>query len=100
IAKSRETFEERTLIPCTRCEYCMPCPSGVNIPWVFELYNNGKIYDDPNGSCFAYKTFVPENARANKCVECGVCETKCPQGIHISKLMRKVHATLGEGAPY
>jgi len=100
IDQVRTVFAERTLVPCTHCDYCMPCPSGVNIPWAFELYNNGKIYDDIGGSRFAYKAFMPENAHPDKCTGCGVCVSKCPQKIDIPSLMPKVHAVLGEGADY
>ena len=100
IDQVRTVFAERTLVPCTHCDYCVPCPSGVNIPWAFELYNNGKIYDDIGGSRFAYKTFMPENAHPDKCTGCGVCVSKCPQKIDIPSLMPKVHAVLGEGADY
>jgi predicted aldo/keto reductase-like oxidoreductase len=100
IAEVHDRFKERLLIPCTHCDYCMPCPSGIVIPWVFDIYNDGKIYDDIEGSRFAYKTFVPEKARADNCTGCATCESKCPQSIQISGLMPKVHGTLAEGKPY
>ncbi|HEY1406455.1 MAG TPA: aldo/keto reductase [Spirochaetota bacterium] len=100
IDKAREIFAERTLVPCTRCEYCMPCPSGVNIPGAFEYYNNGKIYDDLNGSRFLYEYNIAEDAQAGKCIGCGTCKGKCPQGIVIPSLMPKVHAVLCKGKPY
>ena len=87
-------FKERAPIPCTKCAYCMPCPSGVNIPRNFEMYNDGIVYDAMPGAKYAYKTFMPENENASNCTGCRTCEEKCPQKILISELMPKVHAAL------
>ncbi len=100
IAKVRAVFAERTLVPCTHCDYCMPCPSGVNIPWAFEIYNNGRIYDDLPGARFTYKVFMPDNAHPDKCTGCGVCESKCPQKIAIPSMMPKVHSVLAGESEY
>ena len=92
----RDKFNERMPIPCTKCGYCIPCPSGVNIPRIFELYNDGIIYDEMNGARFAYTRFTNENERANLCIECRTCEEKCPQKIPISGWMPKIHSILNE----
>jgi len=94
IEQVRSAFLKRTAVPCTKCGYCLPCPQGVNIPWILELYNNGIIYDDMPASRFAYGRFVPEAQRANLCNQCGQCEEKCPQGIKPGKLMSEIHAKL------
>ncbi len=94
IERVRATFLKRAAVPCTKCGYCLPCPQGVDIPGVLELYNNGVIYDDMAISRFIYNRFFPENERANSCTECGQCEEKCPQGIKPGKLMRTIHEKL------
>ncbi len=94
IKRVRSAFLKRTVAPCTKCSYCMPCPQGVNIPWLLELYNNGIIYNDMSASRFAYGRFVPEAQRANVCTQCGQCEQKCPQGINPGKLMPDIHEKL------
>jgi predicted aldo/keto reductase-like oxidoreductase len=33
-------LKEKTKVPCTACAYCMPCPSGVDIPGCFAAYND------------------------------------------------------------
>ena len=43
INQARTTFENLGVIPCTRCLYCQPCPNGVLIPQIFELFNNGVV---------------------------------------------------------
>lgn len=96
IAKVRGCFEARATIPCTKCRYCIPCPNNVDIPRNFELYNESIIYDDPQTSRNSYKHFFDEDAKANLCIGCKVCEEVCPQHIPISEWMPKVHAALTE----
>ena len=67
---------------------------------VFDLYNTGKMYEDPRSSRFVYNTFVAEAGRADKCIACGECEAKCPQNIAIGDWMPKVHGVLGRNEPY
>jgi uncharacterized protein len=95
ISRVRAEFLKRVAIPCTKCGYCMPCPQGVNIPGVFELYNNGVMYDNMIPSRFSYGRFFQETERASACIKCGQCEEKCPQGIKISELMPMIHEKLG-----
>jgi hypothetical protein len=76
-------------ITCTHCEYCLPCPEGVNIPENFYLYNQAKLLD--KGEKMAKKYFkLDENARGNSCVECGQCEPQCPQNLEIIDLLKEV----------
>jgi predicted aldo/keto reductase-like oxidoreductase len=95
--RARKILRERAPIPCTQCGYCRPCPSGVNIPRNFELYNDCVIYDDPAIPRALYSRFMPEGERAGACTACRSCEDKCPQRIAVSELMPEVHAVLGEG---
>jgi hypothetical protein len=90
IARAREMYLVRTVIPCTKCGYCMPCPAGVNIPGAFELYNYAHLYDDLGDAKFRYQIFLPEAQKASNCVACGACEEACPQSILISEWMPKV----------
>lgn len=83
IAKVREQFREGYRVPCTACAYCMPCPQGVNIPGVFNIYNNFHLFGDKMWARAMYNTIMPETERAPNCVECGECEAACPQGIAI-----------------
>jgi hypothetical protein len=100
VDRVRAKYEELCPIPCTKCEYCMPCPNGVNIPRNFELYNEGVMYDKPEHARTGYNRWFPEPERANQCIQCRECEEKCPQDILISEWMPIVHAVLGEGQSY
>jgi predicted aldo/keto reductase-like oxidoreductase len=95
IARAREMYQARTVIPCTRCNYCMPCPNGVQIPGNFEFYNYAHLFDDLGTAKFRYQVFLPEAQRSGACIACGECEEKCPQHIPISEWMPKVTALLG-----
>lgn len=92
-------YKSLSPVPCTRCGYCMPCPNGVQIPGNFDLYVDGIVNNDLKTARRRYTRFMNEKARAASCTGCRKCERKCPQRIHISEWMPKIHAVLGEGKP-
>ena len=94
----REQYEELSPIPCTDCGYCMPCPTGLDIPKNFSIYNEGIMYDMLERARDRYEN-LSEGQRANHCIDCGGCQEQCPQDIPISEWMAVVHRTLGEGEP-
>jgi predicted aldo/keto reductase-like oxidoreductase len=93
VARVRDLYRELSPIPCTACRYCMPCPQGVAIPDILELYNDAQMYGDPSRQRFFY-TWLDEDERADQCTACGECEGKCPQGIAVSGWMEKAQAFL------
>jgi predicted aldo/keto reductase-like oxidoreductase len=85
ISALREAYK----IPCTGCNYCMPCPKGVNIPGCFAAYNMSYAMGFVPGIT-QYLTSTGANhpekqSRPKNCVNCGACEKNCPQHIEISK---------------
>jgi predicted aldo/keto reductase-like oxidoreductase len=97
IARVRDKYRELSPIPCTQCEYCLPCPSGVNIPRILEIYNEAIMYNEYRSARMLY-SWLKEEERANLCETCGQCEELCPQGIPIAEWLEKAHRVLGEGA--
>jgi hypothetical protein len=101
IASAREAYDSIVTIPCTECNYCMPCPEGVNIPGCFAAYNTYHTV----GLVAGIATYMnstgalnPEtSASPRKCTKCGVCEKACPQHIEIVKNLKKV---LGRLEPF
>jgi len=80
-------------IPCTNCKYCLPCPSGVNIPRILELYNSAIMFEDSQESRDDYQ-FLKEDERADRCSECLQCEELCPQSIAIPDWLKKANTLL------
>jgi predicted aldo/keto reductase-like oxidoreductase len=94
IERVRAAYRGLSPIPCTQCRYCVPCPNGVEIPHIFEIYNQVMMYDDPRTGRMLYG-WLKETQRADQCVECGQCQDACPQGIAIIEWLKKAHALLG-----
>lgn len=76
-------------VNCTTCGYCMPCPEGVDIPLNFSLCNDHHMLKDKSAKT-RYFGLLSESARASNCVECGLCEEKCPQQIPIMDELKYV----------
>lgn len=91
-----KAYRSLSPIPCTDCKYCMPCPSGVSIPRIFDMYNQSKMYNDLATARERYNRFMKAEEHADCCVECGQCEQACPQQIKIINWLKKAHAFLAE----
>jgi predicted aldo/keto reductase-like oxidoreductase len=97
VGKVEQKYHQLMKIGCTGCQYCMPCPSGVNIPECFSIYNNLHMFGNEEGAKFAYAlgmSGVFANTEpggfASQCIECGQCMEKCPQGLKIPDLLKAV----------
>ncbi len=98
IDQVRSAYRGLSPIPCTECRYCMPCPNSVEIPRIFQMYNDSIMYDDIQMGQFRYQSpdILKEEQRADRCVECGECLEACPQEIPITEWLQRVHAQLGQ----
>lgn len=101
IERVRQAYQGLNPIPCTGCNYCMPCPNGVDIPRNFSIYNEAKMWDDLRMGRARYLGQGPGEGglkpeqRAEQCLNCGECLEACPQGIEIPDWMKKIQAELG-----
>jgi predicted aldo/keto reductase-like oxidoreductase len=98
LKQAKAIFENKLQINCTSCGYCLPCPSGVNIPENFQKYNDYYLFGSPeekDSYQFSYDALVLENERASQCIECGICEEHCTQDIKIIKELKKVKELYG-----
>ncbi|MDD3662956.1 MAG: aldo/keto reductase [Candidatus Pacebacteria bacterium] len=93
IENVRDMYNAKMAVPCTACNYCMPCPSGVNIPSVFRSYNQSSMFGTNDYHVTAYN-WILGSADATNCVKCGACEPKCPQRISIMDELEKAHKIL------
>lgn len=85
-------YRQRATIGCTACRYCMPCPAGVNIPGIFSLFNEEALHPGMPGAFQRAYEKMPEAERGNACVQCGQCETVCPQHLGIPALLAEIEA--------
>jgi predicted aldo/keto reductase-like oxidoreductase len=87
ISKIQEMYTELGYIGCTKCLYCQPCPQSVLIPDIIEILNENYT-SSREVAKKSYLDSIPKEGRASKCIQCGVCEEQCPQGLPIMNLMR------------
>ena len=85
-----EIIKSRTKNGCTGCEYCMPCPHGVNIPRNFKIWNDYSIYNNEAQAKRRYWKDLAASERSDMCQECGACEAVCPQSIQIIRDLKRV----------
>ena len=78
---------------CRRCNYCAPCTVGIQIPALFILEGYYSRYDLQDWAATRYKGTA---VKASACVECGVCEERCPYQLPIRQMMKKVQEAFGE----
>ena len=72
---------------CRRCGYCAPCSAGINIPVVFTLAGYLERYGLGE---WARERYAAQKATADDCIGCGVCESRCPYGLPIRDLFKKI----------
>jgi len=96
IEKIKKAFREKEKVGCTGCGYCMPCPLGVDIPGTFYHYNMMYMESKSSGR-FGYAQSVgmrDQAAFASQCVQCGKCESHCPQHLEIRDKLKEADKEL------
>ena len=89
-------LRQKTKVPCTGCRYCMPCPHGTDIPGIFSAYNDfyGEGWFQGLKAYYMCTALRKDSTGASSCVQCGLCETHCPQNIAIREELKKAAAVL------
>ena len=106
IADEQDRFP---LVGCTGCQYCMPCPYGINIPAIFRFYDKSVVEEtyvkNPEQKDYArarkrylaaYDKAVESVRQADHCISCGKCTSHCPQHIRIPAELRRIDAYIEE----
>ena len=103
LADTARRMVEYPTIPCTACEYCMPCPYRINIPAIFTHYN--KCVNESNipessqsegyrkarqAFLVGYDRSVPKLRQASHCIGCDQCTHHCPQAIKIPQELHRI----------
>jgi len=79
---------------CRRCDYCQPCPQGIQISLIFNAYAYFKRYNLKTWAEDKYKVCIKN---INDCVNCGCCEVKCPYLLPIRTMLCEAHKLLNRG---
>ena len=85
VAENKKTVT----VPCTACRYCSDCPKGIDIPGIFNLYNRFRLSGFRGGFAGEYAK-LPEEKKAENCIECGICAGHCPQHIAIPEKLKEI----------
>ncbi|MBF4693862.1 aldo/keto reductase [Fusibacter ferrireducens] len=93
ISDVKAVYHKLQKIPCTGCQYCMPCPFGVDIPRCFDLYNSVFLLNQKKMKGFYWLQLGGANGApsyASLCKNCGKCLEHCPQSIQIPQRLIEV----------
>ena len=103
LADTARRMTEYSSVPCTACQYCMPCPYGIDIPAIFTHYNKcinennvPESSQDDNyrkarrAFLVGYDRSVPKLRQANLCIGCNQCVHHCPQAIKIPQELHRI----------
>ncbi len=77
---------------CRRCEYCQPCPQGINIPKILWLANYHRRYAERDP--WTEDEYAYLEATIEVCADCGDCEAQCPYDLHIRDMLREADREL------
>lgn len=100
---AKEIYDLKS-VPCTTCNYCMPCPYGINIPAIFAHYNkcisegnvprpdnmDAAFYRARQAFLVGYDRSVPKLRQASHCIGCNQCVSHCPQRINIPRELHRI----------
>jgi predicted aldo/keto reductase-like oxidoreductase len=91
VNRVRDAYRKLRPIPCTACRGCMPCPLGIDVPRIFEIYNDAMIYDD---IATARSIYRHERHDIGACNACGACARACGLKIPIIDWLEKARTLL------
>lgn len=104
LEKAAQLFLHFPTVPCTACNYCMPCPYGIDIPGIFQHYNKcineGNVPASSQDSEYrkarraylvSYSRSIDLVRQADHCIGCGKCRSECPQHIDIPRQLQHIN---------
>ena len=78
---------------CRRCNYCQPCSAGINISGVFLFEGYLSRYGLAD---WAKERYASPDKKASDCIGCGACESRCPYGLPIRKMLKQAAVKFGK----
>lgn len=94
IDQVKQKYSQLGFVGCTNCQYCVPCPQGVDIPTIFQLYNEYYMRNRDDAVKKKYLEQVSPESRPDRCANCGNCEELCPQQLPIQALIKRAGRSL------
>lgn len=97
LGESLEQLKKFNELYCTGCKYCQPCPVGIQIPHIFNMYTHHNVYGLTGHAKWMYSEYVKKDGKFIKdCLDCGKCEKACPQHLKIRDELRRVEEILSK----
>ncbi|MCQ2432088.1 MAG: aldo/keto reductase [Clostridia bacterium] len=91
LGKAMEEIKKFSELYCTGCKYCQPCPVGIDIPRIFEMYTYYNVYGLKDHAKNMMRDYLKHEGKTfADCKKCGLCEKKCPQHLAIREQLEKV----------
>ena len=91
LGDSLETLKKFNDLYCTGCKYCQPCPAGINIPHIFNMYTYHNVYGLKDHAQRMFDEYTAKDGKClADCLNCGKCERACPQHLKIREELAKV----------
>lgn len=78
---------------CRRCNYCAPCSAGIGISNVFVAEGYFSRYGLQD---YGKSKYEMSGAPASSCVDCGLCEQRCPYHLPIRQMLKRVVTIFGK----
>ena len=91
ISNVRDSYKKLKPIDCTSCRACMPCAQAIDVPRIYEIYNDAVIYEDFETARTIYKE---EGHQILRCTQCGTCAVRCGKEISIPELLEEIRPKL------
>jgi predicted aldo/keto reductase-like oxidoreductase len=92
----KQAYKDKIRVECSSCGYCMPCPSGINIPQCLSYLNQAAMLNDITNIQSQYYFMLKDTEHASNCLECGLCEELCSQRVPIREKLKEVKETFGD----
>jgi predicted aldo/keto reductase-like oxidoreductase len=94
VSRVREAYRALRPVNCASCRPCMPCPQEIDVPRIFEIYNDAFMYGDLACARSVYRN---EGHDAGACTKCGSCESACARRLPVLHWLELAHRLLGCG---
>lgn len=93
LGEAMENLKKFSDLYCTGCKYCQPCPAGIMIPQIFNMYTYYNVYGLTDHARKLFNQYVEKGGvLSDACLDCGKCEKKCPQHLKIRENLKMVES--------